>query len=70
MTRKRRREARAVARSPRGTPHRPVGKAPERIPAGILKLRKFLLSFSGVIKDLRRDFADNHDHYIHGTPKK
>ena len=24
----------------------------------------------GVIDDLPSDFSENHDHYIHGTPKK
>ena len=24
----------------------------------------------GIAKGLPRDFAENHDHYIHGTPKK
>ncbi len=27
-------------------------------------------SIIGVIKDLPPDFAAQHDHYIHGTPKK
>ncbi len=26
--------------------------------------------FAGIIKDLPADFAENHDHYIHGCPKK
>ena len=26
--------------------------------------------FIGVAKDLPEDFARNHDHYIHGAPKK
>ncbi len=29
-----------------------------------------LLQFSGIFKGLPPDFATNHDHYIHGTPKK
>lgn len=29
-----------------------------------------LKDFIGVIDDLPSDFARNHDHYIHGTPKK
>ena len=29
-----------------------------------------LLKFAGTISDLPPDFADQHDHYIHGTPKK
>ena len=31
---------------------------------------KGLLKFAGVIKDMPADFAAQHDHYIHGTPKK
>jgi hypothetical protein len=26
--------------------------------------------FAGIVKDLPSDFAENHDHYIHGRPKK
>ncbi len=29
-----------------------------------------LLSLAGTVKGLPTDFARNHDHYIHGTPKK
>ena len=29
-----------------------------------------LLQFSGILKGLPPDFSLNHDHYIHGTPKK
>jgi len=27
-------------------------------------------SFSGIVNDLPSDFAKNHDHYLHGQPKK
>lgn len=27
-------------------------------------------SFIGIIDDLPADFAENHDHYLHGHPKK
>lgn len=27
-------------------------------------------SFIGIVKDLPPDFARNHDHYLHGQPKK
>ena len=30
----------------------------------------WLLKYAGVIKDLPPDFAAEHDHYLHGTPKK
>ena len=33
-------------------------------------LRTGLLRFSGVVKDTPSDFARNHDHYLHGTPKR
>lgn len=29
-----------------------------------------LAALDGVIKDLPEDFAENHDHYIHGAPKR
>jgi hypothetical protein len=29
-----------------------------------------LLKFAGVIKGMPADFAEQHDHYIHGTPKR
>ena len=29
-----------------------------------------LLKFAGTINDLPPDFAEQHDHYIHGTPKR
>lgn len=30
----------------------------------------WLLEFAGCIPDLPPDFAEQHDHYIHGTPKR
>jgi hypothetical protein len=29
-----------------------------------------LLKFAGALSDLPADFAAEHDHYIHGTPKR
>lgn len=29
-----------------------------------------LLKYAGAAKDLPEDFAAQHDHYIHGTPKR
>ena len=29
-----------------------------------------LLSLAGIAKGLPEDFAENHDHYLHGTPKR
>jgi hypothetical protein len=31
---------------------------------------KKLLALAGILEDLPADFAENHDHYIHGTPKR
>jgi len=33
-------------------------------------LRKGLRELSGIVKDMPPDMARNHDHYLHGTPKK
>jgi len=33
-------------------------------------LREGLLSFSGIIKEGPSDLARNHDHYLHGTPRR
>jgi predicted DNA-binding antitoxin AbrB/MazE fold protein len=29
-----------------------------------------LLKFSGTVNDLPADMAEQHDHYLHGTPKR
>ncbi len=34
------------------------------------RLREGLLRFSGVVKGTPPDMARNHDHYLHGTPRK
>jgi len=31
---------------------------------------RFLLKYAGIANDLPADMAEQHDHYIHGTPKK
>jgi hypothetical protein len=33
-------------------------------------LREFLIKNAGCMTDLPADFAAQHDHYIHGTPKR
>lgn len=33
-------------------------------------LSALFMEFAGVIDDLPSDFAAEHDHYIHGTPKR
>lgn len=30
----------------------------------------FMLNFAGTVPGLPVDFAEQHDHYIHGTPKR
>jgi hypothetical protein len=35
-----------------------------------ITLRDRLLKLAGTVDDLPPDMARNHDHYIHGTPKK
>lgn len=34
------------------------------------KLRERLLKLAGTVDDLPPDMARNHDHYIHGAPKR
>jgi len=38
--------------------------------ARIPQLREGLLAFSGIVKGGPSDMARNHDHYLHGTPRK
>ncbi len=33
-------------------------------------LRELLLQSAGCMSDLPADFAEQHDHFIHGTPKR
>ena len=33
-------------------------------------LGKSLMRFSGTVSGLPEDLAENHDHYLHGLPKK
>jgi hypothetical protein len=34
------------------------------------QLHQTLLKFSGIIRGGPTDLARNHDHYLHGTPRK
>lgn len=34
------------------------------------ELRDFLLKHAGAAKGLPSDLAEQHDHYLHGTPKR
>jgi len=36
----------------------------------VSELRDGLLGFAGVVKGGPSDFARNHDHYLHGTPRR
>lgn len=36
----------------------------------VKSLREILLKFSGCMKGLPSDYARNHDHYLHGLPKR
>jgi hypothetical protein len=42
-----------------------LSKSKEQRPLG-----KELLRFAGIAEDLPPDIAKNHDHYLHGLPKK
>jgi len=55
------------AKLPDGTRVRvePIEEIPAAEPIG-----KKLARMAGILKDLPNDFAENHDHYIHGTPKR
>lgn len=55
-----------------GTPvHvRPVVQSKRRHKGAARLLGRRLLKFAGTAKGLPRDMARNHDHYIHGAPKK
>ncbi len=49
----------------------PEGTVVRVIPVGAEStLGQRLLKFAGTIEGLPPDMASNHDHYIHGTPKK
>jgi len=37
---------------------------------GKTTLQKVLLKHAGCVTDLPADMAEQHDHYIHGTPKR
>jgi hypothetical protein len=61
-----------------GTPNLPEGArvvietipADQQLPSEPNSLSALLLKFAGTVKDMPSDFARNHDHYIHGQPKK
>ena len=45
-------------------------KIAKRKVKNLSRLAKMLLSHAGTAKGLPRDMARNHDHYLHGSPKK
>jgi hypothetical protein len=47
-----------------------VRSAPTASDAAGLTLAERLLRHAGTVPDLPPDFAAQHDHYIHGTPKR
>ena len=51
---------------PDGTVVEVVVKAPEKAKPTFLGLMKF----AGSIKNMPADFAEEHNHYIHGTPRR
>jgi hypothetical protein len=57
-----------------GTPPLPEGTKVQveavDMEAEIRDLSRLLLSIAGKAKGLPSDFAEQHDHYIHGTPKR
>jgi hypothetical protein len=51
---------------PEGTRVRVEPLAPEQPPT----LAEIFKDFIGIVDDLPADLAKNHDHYLHGQPKK
>jgi len=44
---------------------------PEAVPSNRpMTLAEQFSDVIGILSDLPADFAENHDHYLHGTPKK
>ncbi len=44
--------------------HQLLGRPPARVWGEVLA------EFAGVVQELPTDYAGNHDHYLHGTPKR
>ena len=42
----------------------------EKVRSGPNSLAKALLSIAGTCEGLPEDLAENHDHYLHGLPKR
>ena len=54
----------------RGAEAAPAEAGDAKEPEGEESLSEILLSFAGKAKGLPEDMALNHDHYLHGLPKK
>jgi hypothetical protein len=48
----------------------PEGTSVKVEPAELPTLADTLAEFIGIVDDMPADWAEQHDHYIHGTPKK
>jgi hypothetical protein len=58
-----------------GNPTLPAGtevtvQVADEVSPDVLKLRETLLKYAGTVDGLPPDLAQNHDHYIHGAPKR
>ena len=57
-----------------GTPRLPEGTKVQVEPAdlkeAVADLSRILLEFAGKAQGLPSDMAEQHDHYLHGTPKR
>ena len=57
-----------------GTPHPPEGMKvqvePVDMKEAVADLSRILLEFAGKAQGLPSDMAEQHDHYLHGTPKR
>jgi hypothetical protein len=56
-----------------GSPHLPEGTRVRVEPADakdLAELSEILLEFAGQVRDLPPDMAEQHDHYLHGRPKR
>lgn len=56
-------EVRVIVPDPKEAP------APE-VPESEDSFSQWMLKYAGTIDGLPEDFADEHDHYIHGTPRR
>ncbi len=45
----------------------PIGDDPAEVPSS---LSDVLLKFAGTARGLPSDLAENHDHYLHGQPRR